>query len=223
MSLKHDNQEAAAIIRRVIDMLLLAPPGGAPSADLRRACGSLKVTAEQRVANNTIAEPLSECFELARLAGADLTDMDHVRRHLTTVEKPVSLIAVLVAQTCVMLCLASEALIISSIKFTSRQDVVLVQERMREAFAHAAETAANWEESQAYMNIASLGGAVTFYLYDRARPLPSMIRFQFAQPGPTLVYAYRLYDSASRADELRKENKVVHPAFARRTGVALSA
>jgi prophage DNA circulation protein len=36
------------------------------------------------------------------------------------------------------------------------------------------------------------------------------------------VLAYRLYADASRADEIRAENKVVHPAFCPPTGIALS-
>jgi prophage DNA circulation protein len=35
--------------------------------------------------------------------------------------------------------------------------------------------------------------------------------------------AYRLYTDASRADDVRDENKVVHPAFCPMTGLALSA
>jgi prophage DNA circulation protein len=35
--------------------------------------------------------------------------------------------------------------------------------------------------------------------------------------------AYKLYQDASRADEIRAENKTVHPAFAQATGIALSA
>jgi prophage DNA circulation protein len=50
-----------------------------------------------------------------------------------------------------------------------------------------------------------------------------MLNFRFVEAGPTLVFAYRLYDDASRGDELREENGVVHPAFAPSFGRALSA
>ena len=49
-----------------------------------------------------------------------------------------------------------------------------------------------------------------------------MLDFQFAAIRPTLIQSYRLYADASRADELREENNVVHPAFAPRNGRALS-
>jgi prophage DNA circulation protein len=40
---------------------------------------------------------------------------------------------------------------------------------------------------------------------------------------PSVALAHRLYADASRADELRNENKIVHPAFCLRDGRALSA
>jgi prophage DNA circulation protein len=50
-----------------------------------------------------------------------------------------------------------------------------------------------------------------------------MVQFAFGGSMPTLVMAQRLYADASRADELRDENKVVHPAFMLPTGMALSS
>jgi prophage DNA circulation protein len=50
-----------------------------------------------------------------------------------------------------------------------------------------------------------------------------MVSYEFAATKPSLVYAYRLYDDASRGDGLRVENKVVHPAFMPRIGRAMSA
>jgi prophage DNA circulation protein len=55
-----------------------------------------------------------------------------------------------------------------------------------------------------------------------ARPLPRMLNFVFFEPLPSLVIAYRLYDDASRCDEVREENKIVHPAFCPQAGQALS-
>jgi prophage DNA circulation protein len=56
-----------------------------------------------------------------------------------------------------------------------------------------------------------------------ARPLPRLLPYQFARVMPTLVLAQRLYADASRADEIRAENHVVHPLFCPLTGFALSA
>ena len=74
-----------------------------------------------------------------------------------------------------------------------------------------------------FQALIALHGAVTNHLVTTARPLPRMLNFQFFEPLPSLVMAYKLYDDASRCDELREENKVVHPAFCPPTGQALSA
>jgi len=50
-----------------------------------------------------------------------------------------------------------------------------------------------------------------------------MLQFVFASPMPTLVMSNRLYYDASRADQLRDENKIVHPAFCPPQGQALSS
>lgn len=179
----NQSDEAVAIIRRVLDALLLtASETGRAGADLRRACGTLKVTAEAHIYNNTIAEPLGECFELARFAGATWPEMDYIRRGLLA-EVPVSLIAVIITQACVLFCLQNQAMIVADTKYKSRQDVEAVQVKMRDAFAQAAETAADDMQGSTFLAITGLSGAVVFYLYDRARPLPRMVRFEFANPG----------------------------------------
>lgn len=219
--MKYD--EAVGIINRALDGLLMTvSETGRAGSDLRRACGSLKVTAEWHIENNTIAEPLGQCFDLGRLAGATWPEMDYIRRGLVA-EEPVSLIAVLITQSCILFCLQNEAQIISATKYKSRQEVESVQKKMRDAFASAAEDAADDMQGSTFLAITGLSGAVIFFLYDRARPLPRMVKFEFAHSRPTLVFAYRLYDNAARADELRDENGVVHPAFMRRKGQALNA
>jgi prophage DNA circulation protein len=50
-----------------------------------------------------------------------------------------------------------------------------------------------------------------------------MLNFRFGYPMPTLVMAHKLYADAGRADELRAENKCVHPSFCRPYGKALSS
>ena len=91
-------------------------------------------------------------------------------------------------------------------------------------------TAAPWEYigtqgviQGTFQTLVALHGSVTNHLVATARPLPRMTHFEFFEPLPSLVMAYRLYDDASRCDELREENKVVHPAFCPMAGRALSA
>jgi len=67
-----------------------------------------------------------------------------------------------------------------------------------------------------------LHAAIIAHLTATARPLPQLLYFRFGNIIPTLVVAQKLYADAGRADELRRENKVVHPAFTLPTGRALS-
>ena len=90
------------------------------------------------------------------------------------------------------------------------------------SFDQAEEVAADEMVLTVYKELVALHAAVTFHLYETARPLPQMLVYRFAIPRPTLVLSYRLYDTASRADELRGENKIVHPAFAPREGRAMA-
>ena len=97
-----------------------------------------------------------------------------------------------------------------------------VRAKIHPAFDQAEEVAADEMVLAVYRALVSLHAAVTFHLYQTARPLPQMLNYRFASPRPTLILSQRLYYTAARADELREENKVVHPAFASREGRALS-
>ncbi|MGY4403938.1 hypothetical protein [Bradyrhizobium sp. USDA 3315] len=107
--------------------------------------------------------------------------------------------------------------------FVSRQDVVAIKNGLQQPFADAEEIAADDMDSMSCQALVRLHAAITNHLIETARPLPRMLKHRFADVLPILVLAYRLYDDASRADEVRDENKIVHPAFSPITGQALSA
>jgi len=56
--------------------------------------------------------------------------------------------------------------------------------------------------------------------------LPRVINYNVGGVLPSLTVAQRLYPDAmlntDRSDELRLENKIIHPAFMRPTGICLS-
>jgi prophage DNA circulation protein len=78
-------------------------------------------------------------------------------------------------------------------------------------------------DQMSYRGLVELHAGIIAFLVQTARPLPAMLQFSFAQSMPTLTMSNRLYYDASRADELRAENKVVHPLFMLSTGQALSS
>jgi prophage DNA circulation protein len=93
---------------------------------------------------------------------------------------------------------------------------------MNAAFNEAEIIAADQMDEASYMALVKLHAALTFHLIETARPLPRVVAWRFGKPMSTRIVAQRLYYDAARADELRRENKVVHPAFMRNYGRGLS-
>ena len=166
--------------------------------------------------------PLAQCFDLARAAGATQAQLAVVRNE-TLAEAPTLIGAVIFRDSIVQLCLANEGLVISGMTFTSRQDVEALMLEENNVFAPVEEEAADAMDQMTYRGLISLHAAISYYLTAVARPMPRMVSFAFWKSQATLVAAMKLYYDASRADELRAENKVVHPAFMKPTGRALSA
>jgi prophage DNA circulation protein len=112
--------------------------------------------------------------------------------------------------------------VIADTQFASREAVEDTKNEMAVAFDDMEEIAADDMDTMTYSALVALHAAVADHLISAQRPLPYMLNFQFAQPAPTLVFAHRLYADASRADQLRDENGVIHPLFMPPFGRALS-
>ena len=220
---KTDVAEAAAVVRLAVDMLARTSNSaqGLTAAGLRLACGDLQTNAEVYIVSNQIAAKLGACFDQARTTGATLDQFNRIRAALL-VEPVVSLVATLILNSCICYSLQQMSLVIVAATFTSREDVDAVRIEIGDAFSQAEEVAADEMVLLVYRKLIALHAAVMFHLYETARPLPQMLDFEFAAISPTLVQAYKLYTDASRCDELREENKVIHPAFAPMQGRALS-
>jgi prophage DNA circulation protein len=139
------------------------------------------------------------------------------------VETPVTLGAIEIRDSSINFALAQEGKIISNMVFTSRLDVDQVMLAIQAPFNSAEEIAADTMDPMVYRAIIELRAAIVNHLVSTARPLPSMLSYWFSTPLPSLVISQRLYGDASRYDEIREENKVVHPAFCPNEGQALSA
>jgi prophage DNA circulation protein len=189
---------------------------------LRRAVGDFIVHSERLIQLDQAGPPLADCYEKARLVGVTQKQLAGARAIINK-EETVLLGATLIKQACINFCLITEAIIIADMTFVCRQDVEALKLQMNAAFAASEEVAADDMDQMTYRALVQLHAAVTFHLIETARPLPRLIPFEFSWPMPTLQMAHRLYDNAARCDELRAENRVVHPAFAPRMGLALSA
>jgi prophage DNA circulation protein len=216
--------EAAKIASLAADLLLATSNDqktGRAGSDLRRVCGDMKAYAEDYIVANVIAPKLSDCFQQAQVTGATLDELNRIRTAILA-ETPASVVGNVIKQACVWYSLQQMATVIAGMTFVSREDVDYVQGELVVAFKDAEEEAADDMVQMVYQGLLSLHASVMFHLYQTAKPLPQMLDFEFFAIQPTLVQSYRLYADASRADELRDENKVVHPAFAPRQGRALS-
>jgi len=215
--------EGAEVCILASDLLLATSNDekGLSGSELRRACWDMKVYAENYIVENTVATNLSECFALARTTGATMTELDRAR--LALIAYPTkSLLATLIKNGCISFSLEQMSLVIADATFKSSEDVTKVRNEVNVGFDQAEEKAADEMVLEVYKELVATHAAVTFHLYETARPLPQMLAYRFAQPRPTLVLSHRLYDTAARADQLREENKVIHPAFAAREGRALA-
>ena len=221
--LKRDAREAVPIATDVLNAILAHTPlRGRPGSDLRTAIGAFIAMAPILILKDQSGPPLADIFDKARLAGITPQQLDAVRA-VAVAEAPVTLGATLVKNALIQFTLATECYIYSTYVFSSRNEVETVQAKMNAAFDPVEEILADDMDQMTYRAYIELRAALSYHLVTTARPLPRMLNFQFAYPNSTLYFAYRLYFDASRCDELRVENKVVHPAFMRPQGQALSA
>jgi prophage DNA circulation protein len=220
---KLDAEEATGIVQRMMQNLMgTVPARGLVGSTARTAIGDVSANAYFWLRNDTLGPPINTAFLQARLAGATLQNIGVVFRALEA-EQPKTLGATLVTNVGIDLCLATASEIIADTVFVSRQDVELTKEAIQAPFQDAIEIAADDMDQATFQLLTSLYGAATNHLVSTARPLPRLIRYQFGRVMTTLTIAQWLYADASRADEIRNENKIVHPAFAPFSGVALSA
>lgn len=219
---KEDAVESQPIVNVTLDALLSwTATRGREGSDLRSIVGDTKAHALPLLQSDLMGNALIQCFETAFIAGINLPQMEHVRR-TAAAQTANSVGAIMTKDTLVELALSIEGDIIASTVFVSREDVSNVRELINAAFDEIEEIVADQMDSMTYRALIQVHAAISMFLYETARPLPRMLNFRFNQPMPTLVMAHRLYADAGRADELRQENKIVHPAFARQYGRALS-
>ena len=195
---------------------------GRAAADLRRACGDMQANAERYIVNNTIGAKLSDCFDQARLTGATLDEFNRIREAIVAEDGGVAGgdadQAGAASTSACSKCLSC----LCGMTFTSREDVDCVRGRNQRGVRSGRGSRCRRDGAGGLQGagVAACGGDVPS-VRDRA-PAAADARYQFGTPRPTLVLSHRLYDTAARADQLREENKVVHPAFAPRAGQALS-
>jgi prophage DNA circulation protein len=222
MMFKDDAIEAAAICKTVLTALLTwTGTAGRSGADLRTAALDFIAHATVLLYNRQAGDPLANVFALAVTAGITIPQIEQVRS-TAAAQAAASVGAMVTRDSLVQLSLATIGTVLGNTTFKSREEVEAQRSVLNGVFATTEEALADSMDSETYLDVISLHAAISRYLTVTAQPLPRVLPFQFAEPLTTLVAAYRLYTDASRADELRDGNDVVHPAFMPPTGYALS-
>jgi len=217
-----DVKEATPLIQRLCTNLAgIISDKGQFGSDARTALGDLSANAEVLLSSDTIGVPLDNAFDLVRQSIVVLYGLENVRRSLIA-EAPVTLGAMLARDASIYLCLAQQSLLIADMVFQSRQDVQAVIQQIQPWFDESEEVAANTMDPMVYRSLVEMRGAVVNHLVVTERPLPEMLSYQFNETLPTLIISQRLYGDASRYDQIRNENKIVHPLFCPALGRALS-
>jgi prophage DNA circulation protein len=220
--LRADAKEAAPLVQRLCaNLSAIIPDKGPPGSAARTAIGDVVANVEVWLQSDIIGQPLNNCFDLVRQTGSTLGQFDWVRAK-TAAEAPVTLGATLIRDCSIQMCLAQEAQIIADMTFVSRSDVEDVIATVQQPFADSEEIAADTMDPMVYRGLVSLHAAVINHLVVTARPLPEMLQYKFAQALPSLIISQRLYGDASRYDQIRQENRIVHPLFCPALGRALS-
>jgi hypothetical protein len=216
-------EEATGLVATVVADLVknCKVDASRPGSMFRQACGDLLVDAEALINAGQIAAPLANVFNLARAGGGTFDQFDTVRAHTEQIAVRY-FPAYSVGIACVRLALIQMARILSLTSFTNRPAIDRYLDRMNAAFDNAETIAGNIKDQASYRSLVALHAAVTYDLTTRARPLPTIVLYDFALPRPALWICNRLYGGEARNDELVAENKPVHPAFMQTPVRALS-
>ena len=221
---KKETIEATPMVQRMCTNLLtiIGDKSSATGIQARVILGDTIADAADLISNDEIWAQLDSCFDIVRQTNCTLPNMEMIRQLITT-ETPRTLGATLLKDASIQLALAQQGKIISAMTFTSREDVDALILTIQDPFNASEEIAADTMDQMIYFNLVSLHAAVVNHLVQTARPLPEMMAYQFADIYPTLIISQRLYGDAGRYDEIRQENKIIHPAFCPANGRALSA
>jgi hypothetical protein len=222
MTVQSEQDELKGIIARMCDVLFtIIPLRGEAGSSLRRKIGILRVNAFNMLLDKSFSSYLLDIFSEARSVPVDIASIVRVRQVMMA-ESPVGEVSTRLVQTAIVFCLAFECRIISTTEYHSQNDVEAVIRRMNDAFDAAREMAADAMDSYSYQSMTALAGSLMNHLSSVSRQLPRVVQFEFNDFFPSLALANRIYQDASRYEEIAAENETIHPLFVQRLIKGLS-
>ena len=186
-------------------------------------CGSLIVNGgvELQLGGAQFYIDLCNCFEAAQQAGATFAGLASVLATANSLT-PIGRTAQAVVNFSVRMTLMEQARVLAATKFTSRQEIDAFFRVIDASFQAAELVAADNLDNTAYVALISVHAAVSNDLANRSFSLPAMVTYTFSDVMPSLWMAQRIYQDASRNDELISENQPINPLFMQPTGKALA-
>lgn len=97
--------------------------------------------------------------------------------------------------------------------FESVREGRTVRADVAEFFEHSMEALTGHETYDLYIALANTRGKLIEYLNAAVIDLASVLNIEANRSIPSLVWAWRLYQDPTRANELVSRNKVIHPSF----------
>lgn len=164
---------------------------------------------------------VSEALRAAATAPADqvrlLTALADYAPTLGTTTAPIGA-AIASAQTAVAALCRRSALVSLCISCSdyqpySSQDAISLRDNVAALLTAEMTIAADAGDTNTYQGLRDLRTAVIRDLTDRAAQLPAQVTVTTPSPAPSLTEAYRLYQDASRSDDLIARVDPIHPAF----------
>ncbi len=206
-------KEALAIMNRMLDALMqgLSVKGEDGSA-FRTAVGDLRAEAPDLIEDFTIGDHLDDCFEQARLAGANLASMDRVRVAMLA-EDPTYDFGIAVQMTGLVFSLVQQCKMIAAMTFVSRFDVEDMMTKMTAVVEDIKLEISDLLDGVCYRQTVELAAALIQHLAATERQLPRIVAYTSPDVLPSLVLANFFYADGGRSNEIADENKVVHPLF----------
>lgn len=128
-----------------------------------------------------------------------------------------------IAALCRRTALASLATACAAYQPTSSNDAQALQAAVAPLFDAEVTIAADAGQDATYLAMRGMRTAVVKDLTIRGAALPALMTVTSSEPQPALALAYRLYQDATRADDLIARANPIHPAFMPTSFLALSS
>jgi prophage DNA circulation protein len=118
--------------------------------------------------------------------------------------------------------IVAAAEIFAGCEWPNAAEAEAAREALLDAVDRAAEAAADAGHDELYAAWSSFGSATAIDMAERAMQAPRLVEYRVQHPIGALVLAHRLYQDATRADELVALGDAPHPGFLPPTGPALA-